>query len=1032
MKKIFYILIFIVIAQTSYSQVRFVSDPSLSPDGKNIVFSYDGDLWTIPVNGGTAMRLTGMDGNETTPLYSPDGKWIAFTATQDGNPNVYVMPSEGGKITQLTFHSGSDVVESWSWDSGSIYFTSNRYNSGTTYIVSVNGGTPKRLFENYFTWAHNIAVHPKTGEIFFNDSWESSLFANRKRYKGDFNPDIKSFDPKTREYKVYTTYIGKDMWPAIDKDGNVYFVSDEANNEYNLYKLENGNKKQLTKFDTSIKRPRVSYNGEKIVFVRDYQLYVYDVKSGNANPVDLKLFDNSSINLAQEFNVKDKVTNFNASPDGKKFVFVSRGVMFVSDIEGKFIKKINTDPNERVVEALWLKDNQTILYNRTVNGWLNLFTIKATGEQKENQLTFDEMNNREINFNDDRTMGAYFSGRNELRFINLAKLNSETIVNDEFWAIYDSPVRFSPDNKFIAYTAYRNFEQDIFIYDIDKKKSVNITNTGVTETNPFWSPDGKYLYFQTDRLTPGYPRGVQNSDIYRIALQKYDKDFRSDRFGKLFTEEKKDTSKPIVKIDFDNMIDRWDAVASQNGNQGSPFVIQKDDQTTLLFISNHNGENNVIWQTTTKPFDKTETKIIEGAKSGSVFISKSKNDYYLLAEGKIFKIDLATSKLKSVDMNYTFTKNLASEFRQMFYETWANLEENYYDENFHGVDWHKIKDQYEKYLTGIRTRDHLRVLLSDMLGELNSSHMGFNSTGDEEKLFYKNNSIATGILFDNDDPYKVSKVVKRSPSDKLDKNIQTGDRLIAIDGVNVDQSVNREKYFVAPSIPEEVELTFERGKEKYNVKIHPVSFNVISGLLYDEWVDNNQKVVDEKSNKKIAYVHMKNMGAGELNNFIIEMTNEFHYRDALILDLRYNTGGNVHDDVLQFLSKKPYLNWRYRGGKLTRQPNFTPASKPIVVLINEQSLSDAEMTTAGFKELKLGKIIGTETYRWIIFTSGKSLVDGSFYRLPSWGCYTFAGEDLEMTGVKPDIYIKNTFKEKLDGLDRQLEKAIEEIKKQLK
>lgn len=1031
MKKIFFLLL-IVFSQTAYSQVRFVSDPSLSPDGKNIVFSYDGDLWTIPVNGGTALRLTGMEGNETNPLYSPDGKWIAFTATQDGNPNVYVMPSEGGKITQLTFHSGSDVVESWSWDSKLIYFTSNRYNSGTTYIVSINGGTPKRLFDNYFTWAHNIAVHPLTGEIFFNDSWESSLFANRKRYKGDFNPDIKSFDPKTREYKVHTTYIGKDMWPTIDKDGNLYFVSDETNNEYNLYKLENNNKKQLTKFETSIKRPRVSYNGEKIVFVRDYQLYVYDVKSGNASAVDLKLFDNSSINLAQEFNVKDKVTNFNASPDGKKFVFISRGIMFVSDLEGKFIKKINTDPNERVVEALWLKDNQTILYNRTVNGWLNLFTTKVTGEQKENQLTFDEMNNREINFNDDRTMGAYFSGRNELRLLDLAKLKSDTIVKDEFWAIYDSPVRFSPDNKFIAYTAYRNFEQDIFIYDIDKKKSVNITNTGITETNPFWSPDGKYLYFQTDRLAPGYPRGVQNSDIYRIALRKYDKDFRSDRFGKLFTEEKKDTSKLVVKIDFDNMIDRWEAVASQNGNQGSPFVIQKDDQTTLLFISNHNGENNVIWQTTTKPFDKTETKIIEGAKSGSVFISKSKNDYYLLAEGKILKLDLASSKLKSVDMSFVFTKNLDSEFRQMFYETWANLEENYYDENFHGVNWHKIKNQYEKYLSGIRTRDHLRVLLSDMLGELNSSHMGFNSTGDEEKLFYKNNSLATGILFDNEDPYKVIRVVKRSPADKLDKNIQPGDRLIAVDGVNVDGVVNREKYFVAPSIPEEVELTFERGKEKYNVKIHPVSFNVVSGLLYDEWVDNNQKVVDDKSNKKIAYVHMKNMGVGELNNFIIEMTNEFHYRDALILDLRYNTGGNVHDDVLQFLSQKPYLNWKYRGGQLTQQPNFTPASKPIVVLINEQSLSDAEMTTAGFKELKLGKVIGTESYRWIIFTSGKSLVDGSFYRLPSWGCYTFAGDDLEMTGVKPDIYIKNTFKDKLDGLDPQLEKAIDEIQKQLK
>ncbi|HOI29208.1 MAG TPA: S41 family peptidase [Melioribacteraceae bacterium] len=1026
------LLILLLIPAISFSQIRFAFDPSLSPDGQNIVFSYEGDIWTVPSVGGTAYRLTGMDGLETGPVYSPDGKWIAFSGTQEGNQNIYVMPSEGGKIVQLTYHSASDAVESWSWDSKYIYFTSNRYNSGTTYKVSVGGGTPVRLFENYFTWAHNISEHPKTGEIFFNDTWESSNFANRKRYKGDFNPDIKSYNPQNGEYKIHTTYIGKDMWPTIDMDGNIYFVSDQANDEYNLYKLENGKSRQLTNFGTSIKRPRVSYNGKKIVFTKDYQIFIYDVKSGSSNLVDSRIFDNTTLSLSQEFNVKDKITNFNASPDGKKFVFVSRGVMFVSDLEGKFIKKINTDPAERVAEALWLKDNETILFNRTVKGWLNLFTVKVNGDQKETQLTFDGMNNREINFNDERTLGVYFSGRNELRMIDLTSLKSETIAKDEFWAIYDAPALISPDNKYIVYTAYRNFEQDIFIYDIDKKKSTNITNTGVTETNPFWSPDGKYIYFETDRLQPGYPRGVQNSDIYRIPLQKYDGEFRSDRFGKLFTDAKKDTSKPKVVIDFENIKDRWEAVASQTGNQRSAFVIQKDDQTTLLFVSNHNGENNIIWQTTSKPFDRTETKIIEGAKSGSIFISKSKNDYYLLADGKILKLDLAGSKTKAVDISFAFTKNLASEFNQMFYETWANLEENYYDDQFHGTDWHKIKEQYEKYLPGIRTRDNLRALLNDMLGELNSSHQGFSSSGEEEKVFYKNNTMGTGIVFNNNDPYKVDRIIRRSPADKLDKNIMPGDILTAVNGQQVNKAENREKYFVAPSLNEEIELLFERGKDKYTVKIHPVSSFIISNLLYDEWVDNNQKYVDDRGDKKIAYVHMKNMGTGELNNFIIEMTDELHYRDALILDLRYNTGGNVHDDVLQFLSQKPYLKWKYRGGQFTQQPNFAPSAKPIVLLINEQSLSDAEMTSAGFKELKLGTVIGTETYRWIIFTSGKSLVDGSFYRLPSWGCYTFAGDDLEMTGVKPDIYVKNTFKDKLTGNDPQLDKAIEEIKKQLK
>jgi C-terminal processing protease CtpA/Prc len=202
--------------------------------------------------------------------------------------------------------------------------------------------------------------------------------------------------------------------------------------------------------------------------------------------------------------------------------------------------------------------------------------------------------------------------------------------------------------------------------------------------------------------------------------------------------------------------------------------------------------------------------------------------------------------------------------------------------------------------------------------------------------------------------------------------------------------------------------------------------------LYDEWVDANQKTVDDKGKGRIAYGYMKNMGQGELEQFIIDMTQELNKKEALIFDLRYNTGGNVHDEVLKFLSQKTYLRWKYREGALTPQSNFAPADKPIVLLINEQSLSDAEMTSQGFKSLKLGKIIGNETYRWIIFTSGIGLVDGSTVRMPAWGCYSLEGKDLEMTGVQPDILVINSFDDKLNGKDPQLEKAIEEILKQLK
>jgi tricorn protease len=216
------------------------------------------------------------------------------------------------------------------------------------------------------------------------------------------------------------------------------------------------------------------------------------------------------------------------------------------------------------------------------------------------------------------------------------------------------------------------------------------------------------------------------------------------------------------------------------------------------------------------------------------------------------------------------------------------------------------------------------------------------------------------------------------------------------------------------------------------VNVHPQSSGALKTNLYDEWITQNRDNVDKWGNNRIAYSHMKNMSGGELERFMLDMVEQENNKDAVILDLRYNTGGNVHDEVLKFLSQKPYLKWKYRGGKLTPQSNFGPAAKPIVLLINEQSLSDAEMTAAGFKELKLGKIIGTETYRWIIFTSAKGLVDGSSYRLPSWGCYTMDGQDLEKEGVKPDIFVKNTFEDRLANKDPQLERAVAEILKDLK
>lgn len=1035
--------LFLSSAFTQATQAYFLSTPCLTPDGQTVIFSFEGDLWKADVKNGQAFRITAMDGYEVNPRVSPDGKWLAFTGEQKNNADIYIMPLNGGEIRQLTFHSAADQMESWSWDSKFIYFTSTRYSRMSSYKVSIEGGTPQRVFgDNFFLYDHGAVEHPGSGEIFFDDTWESSNQVERKRYKGPFNPDIQSYNIKTKQHKKYTDWEGKDFATTIDRKGNIYFISDEANGEYNLYTIQGGKKTALTRFTSSIKSPMVNANGGKVVFEKDYQLWIYDVTEKKSEKLAISIVVNNVLTAEKDYQVKGAITAFDVSPDNKKLAFVSRGELFVSDVDGKFVRQIRRGSTERVNEVKWMNDNKTLLFTQTWEGYTNLFTIAADGSSGLKQLTFDKRNNRALVVNKDKSKAVYLSGRDELRLLDMKTTKSQVLVKEEIWGFQDADPGFSPNDEYVIFTAYRNFEQDIFIHNLKTNTTTNITNTGITETDPVWSPDGKYIYLVSQRLKPSYPFGMADAKVYRLPLEKINEPFRAEKFDGLFREEKKDTTKSNGKktdsaaatkkivIDMDKIMERLQPVGPSFGRQTLLTVTQKDDKTNVLVISNHDEGRTGLYKIVYEPFERVKTEKITGADGGRFSIAEAKDKYYLLFNGGVYKFNIDGNSVSAINIDHTFRRNLAGEFNQMFYEAWAQMEENYYDGDFHGVDWNKTMDYYKQFLPRLNNRKDLRVLLNDMLGELNSSHQGFSSSGAEENIELKSRTMETGILFEEDNPYKVKRIVSRSAADRSGIDILPGDILVKVNGEEVKKDMNRNYYFTRPSADEEIKLSFDRNGKITDVLIHPQTS--LTTNLYDEWVDNNQQRVDAKGKGQIAYGYMKNMNQGELQQFIIDMTQELIGKKGLILDLRYNTGGNVHDEVLRFLSQRSYLQWKYRDGKMTPQSNFAPADLPIVLLTNEQSLSDAEMTTQGFKALGLGKVVGNETYHWIIFTSSIGLVDGSSVRMPAWGCYSLDGKNLEKTGVKPDILVINTFEDKLNNRDPQLDRAIEEVMKQIK
>lgn len=1021
-------LLLFPLAIQAQDSLFFATQPTLSPDAQDIYFCYDQGIWKVPAAGGTAARITAMPGYQSYPKVSPDGKWLAFSSDEQGNDNVYIVPVAGGNIRQLTYHEAADRVSSWSADSKYVYFESNRYNQLTAYRISINGGTPQRLFPGYFNTVTYLAENPVNGIFFFNESSEGYIYPTRKRYKGANNPDIQSWNPVQKKQTTITTHNGKDLWPSVDENGQLYWATDETDGEYNLARLENGRPRILTSFSTGIQAPVVSCNGRKVVFTNDYRIHLYDTQTGQITAPPIRVFESNRPEVGISHNTEGKISTCDLSPDGKKLAFVARGRLWVSDTKGLFVQPVLTDPKERVIEVKWSKDNATLYYTRTRKGWYNLYKTDTRNPSAGNEqavYTPDKMV-KDLHATNDRTRIAFVLGSESVNLLHCNDDRIDKLSDNEFWSFQHYSMSFSPDGNHLAFSAVDLFERDIFVCDLQKKQTVNLTRSATSDDSPAWSHDGKFLYLTANRLHTTFPRGG-NANLYRIRLDFTEKPYSSEQYDKLFSN---DTTKiiPPVSINRDQLQRRWETVQT-SGKQNSVLTVKNNKKDYLLYTSNHEGAWAVYVQEI-KEFDRKPAQKISGLSSLEA-VGYNDKSFYAVEKGTIYSVDLSKATTQKIEMKQSIEQNNRNEFEQMFHEIGALLTENFYDPHFHGVDWDAIQRRYARFLPYLKSKKDFRTLICDMVGELNASHLDLREYATDEQKATSTKSMETGILFDNESPYRVAGVLKDTPAYTAQPKVMPGDILTAVDGCRVDTTRNRESYFSTSAPRKELQLTFLRNGKEHRVRFHSLTLAEIQAAHYTAWEDACRERVKQQTGDRVAYHHMRDMQEKSLNSFLIDMYTEAAHKEALILDLRYNYGGNVHDDVLEFLSRKPHFTWQYRDKQSNTHPNVTPGNKPIAILINERSLSDAEVTANGVQTLGIGTLIGTETYRWIIYTSYVRLIDGSVCRLPAWGCYTLKGDDLEKTGVAPDIYIRNTFENRLKGEDPQLDKAIEVIMKNM-
>lgn len=1047
MKKIvLFLLLSPLFCVVGAQEARLLRFPSTN--GSEVVFSYAGDLYKVSINGGEASRLTSYVGYEMFPKFSPDGKTIAFTGQYDGNTEVYTIPSAGGEPLRVTYTATNsrddigdrmgpnNIVMGWTPDGTRIIYR-NRIGdgfSGKLYLVGNEGGLsqviplPEGGFCSYSPDGKMLAYNRVMRE-----------FRTWKYYKGGMADDIWIYDPAAKSVQNITGNDAQDIMPMWIGD-QIYFISDR-DRTMNIFAYDTKLKQtsKITNFtEYDVKFP--SFHGNTIVFENGGYLYKLDVTKGTPEKINITLASDNIYARSEIKSGEKYITNASLSPDGERLVVTTRGEVFNIPADKGVTKNITRSPGAHDREAQWSPDGKYIAYISDATGETELYLQDAEASEPVQLTKNNDTYIRTFVWSPDSKSIVYTDRENRINLLDVSAKQKTVLLQDP--AGEPRGVSFSPDSKWLTYSRTESNEFNVvYVLDITAKKEYPVTDKWYESYSSAFSKDGKYIVFASSRdFNPVYGSKEWNH-IYNsssgIYLSLLSKDSPSPFLEKdavvneKKTEAKKD-SVVSVKIDTDGLSDRVVRIplpAASYWNfymDGDKLYYSKQGSTMLYDLKKQKEES-----------------IADGASMGLDYGSKKA---LFFKDRRLYVTAIPTGKTELKDgvnlSNMKITTDYPEEWAQIFDEAWRVYRDGFYLKNMHGVDWPAMKKKYAVLLPYVKNRLDLNYVIGEMIGELNIGH-AYVTPGEVNRAAKVNTGLlGAEISRDKSGFFRIEKILEgaswnkelRSPLSEPGIKANAGDYIVAIDGIPTNSLKDLYALLVGKAdVPTEISLNGSpalSGARK--IVINPIANEY--PLYHYQWVQDNLKKVEKASGGKIGYIYIPDMGPEGLNEFARYFYPQLD-KEGLIIDDRANGGGNVSPMILERLAREPYrLTMRRGSNRIGTVPDAVQVG-PKVCLINKYSASDGDLFPWGFRALGLGKLIGTRTWGGIVGISGSMpFIDGTDIRVPFFTSYDAKTGQwiIENHGVDPDILIDNDPLKEWSGEDQQLDRAIEEVMKDLK